>query len=160
MRILFICTHNRCRSVLAEAIANHYCKGLITAASAGSHPAGKIHPLTLQTLKEMGIPVRRLRSKSWDDVEDFDPDCVITVCDSASREQCPAWFGMAMRAHWNLQDPSDTPDAADRQAEAFRETAGIIRDRVQVLCRLLKTDPDRTAILDALKAMDVAGQPA
>ena len=154
MKILFICTHNRCRSILAEAITNHYGKGLVKAASAGSEPEGKVHPLTLEVLKEMGIPTSQLHSKSWDELEGFEPDFVITVCDKASREQCPLWFGMSLRAHWSLKDPSSLKPGSKKQREAFMQTAQIIRDRVEKLCELLASDPDRTTILGALQSMN------
>ncbi len=89
LRILFICTHNRCRSILAEAVANHYGAGLIQAQSAGSSPAGHIHPATLRALERHDIATTGLHSKSWADFEDAEIDLVITVCDQAAREKCP-----------------------------------------------------------------------
>ena len=106
MKLLFICTHNRCRSILGEAIANFEGKGLITAKSAGSQPSGQVHPLTLHYLELHGFSTDGLRSKSWDELEDFNPDYAITVCDSAAREACPLWMGKAKKIHWGLADPS------------------------------------------------------
>src|SRR5690606_2392558 len=86
MKILFICTHNRCRSILAEAITNLMSDGRIVAKSAGSQPAGMIHPLTLRYLHDAGVSTDGLYSKSWDELESFEPDVVITVCDDAAQE--------------------------------------------------------------------------
>ena len=104
--LLFICTHNRCRSVLAEAIANARFDGVFRAFSAGSQPAGEIHPLTLKFLGARGLPIEGLRSQSWDDFADVDFDLVVTVCDSAANEVCPLWMSDAPRAHWGMPDPS------------------------------------------------------
>ena len=106
MKILYICTHNRCRSILSEAITNHRAAGALIARSAGSQPAGEVHPLSLKYLAEAGIPTRGLKSQSWDEFEDFAPDVVITLCDSAAGESCPLWFGKAIKLHWGLEDPS------------------------------------------------------
>ena len=86
MKVLYICTHNRCRSILSEAITNHVAGDVITAKSAGSQPAGEVHPLSLKYLNEAGIPTEGLQSQSWDEFEAFAPDLVITVCDSAAGE--------------------------------------------------------------------------
>ncbi|MDX2465088.1 MAG: arsenate reductase ArsC, partial [Porticoccus sp.] len=93
MKILYICTHNRCRSILSEAITNHLSNGRIQAKSAGSHPAGEVHPLSIQYLREAGIATADLTSQSWNELETFAPDVVVTVCDSAAGETCPLWFG-------------------------------------------------------------------
>ncbi|MDG2174758.1 MAG: arsenate reductase ArsC [Gammaproteobacteria bacterium] len=106
MKILFICTHNRCRSILAEAIARHCGKGLLKPASAGSQPAGVVDPLTLEALTRHQIPADGLQCKSWNDLKEFNPDLVITVCDSAAAEACPVWLGRAVKVHWGLADPS------------------------------------------------------
>lgn len=104
--LLFICTHNRCRSILAEVIANNQFKGAFRAFSAGSQPAGEIHPLTLKFLGARGLPIEGLRSQSWDDFADVDFDLVVTVCDSAANEPCPLWMSDAPRTHWGMPDPS------------------------------------------------------
>ena len=106
MKILFICTHNRCRSILAEAITNPLSDGNLVARSAGSQPAGEIHPLTLKFLNQSGINTAELKSQSWDEMKDFSPDVVITVCDSAANEACPIWMGDSLKVHWGLPDPS------------------------------------------------------
>jgi len=106
MKLLFLCTHNRCRSIVAEAVTRKVCGDLVQVQSAGSQPARKVHPLTLEHLALHDIPVRGLRSKSQDTLADYQPDFVITVCDSAAGESCPLWDRTALRIHWGLKDPS------------------------------------------------------
>lgn len=153
MKILFICTHNRCRSILAEAIANHLGKGVIEAASAGSAPAGEIHPMTLKALHFHNIPADGLYSKSWDDVEDFEPDFVITVCNSAASEVCPVWFGKSLRAHWNLQDPSTVNGTEAQKLAAFGETIAFLSARIREIVALEEAQSCRTRLLEAINAM-------
>ncbi len=133
LKLLFICTHNRCRSILAEAICNHLGEGLLAAASAGSDPAGSVHPLTLHYLHYHHIPTQDLRSKWWEDMEAFAPHIVVTVCDSAAGESCPLWFGKAERVHWGLADPSAAAAAEDKDEasveQAFSHTIGILKYR-------------------------------
>ena len=100
--ILYICTHNRCRSILSEAITRQKALGIITAQSAGSEPAGQVHPLTLRYLQEAGYNTQQLSSKSWDTLGEFIPDVVITVCDQAAGESCPLWLGTTPKLHWGL----------------------------------------------------------
>jgi len=92
MKILYICTHNRCRSILCEAITNA-SNGNVEARSAGSQPVGEVHPLSLKYLAERGFSTDGLQSQSWDEFEDYDADLVVTVCDSATGESCPVYFG-------------------------------------------------------------------
>jgi len=140
MKILYICTHNRCRSILSEAISNALSKGIIIAKSAGSHPSGNVHPLSLKYLEEAGIVTSGLKSQSWNDFKDFEPDIVITVCDSAAGEVCPVWFGNALKVHWGLDDPSKRMGTEAEIAEAFRATIAIISDRVEKLCAIAELD--------------------
>lgn len=133
MKILYICTHNRCRSILSEAISNHFAGDVIQARSAGSQPAGEVHPLSIRFLAEAGIPTEGLASKSWDTLESFAPDLVITVCDAAAGESCPLWFGKSLKVHWGLSDPSKREGTEDEVASAFRETIEQIRERVEQL---------------------------
>lgn len=106
MKILFLCTHNSCRSILSEVIFNHLAPQKYKAYSAGSFPSGKVNPLTLAALARAGIPTAGLSSKSTDVFDTLAPDIVITVCDKAAGEPCPLYLGKALRAHWNLEDPS------------------------------------------------------
>ncbi|MCL4128744.1 UNVERIFIED_CONTAM: hypothetical protein GTU68_037696 [Idotea baltica] len=140
MKILYICTHNRCRSILSEAVTNQMsliqAHGRIQAKSAGSQPAGTVHPLSIQYLQEAGIPAAGLTSQSWDELEAFEPDVVVTVCDSAAGESCPLWFGKSVKVHWGLADPSKIEGSEEQKAEAFRETITEIQQRVADLLAL------------------------
>ncbi|WP_230661366.1 arsenate reductase ArsC [Psychrobacter sp. I-STPA10] len=107
LKILFVCTHNRCRSILSEVISNQMAAGLIEAQSAGSDPADQVHPLTLEYLANNGYDISGLHSKSWQSLAgSFSPDVVITVCDQAAGERCPLWLGSVPKLHWGLADPS------------------------------------------------------
>ena len=130
MKVLYICTHNRCRSILSEAITNHVAGDVITAKSAGSQPAGEVHPLSLKYLNEAGIPTEGLQSQSWDEFEAFAPDLVITVCDSAAGESCPVWFGKSVKVPWGLSDPSKLTGSEEDIARAFNDTIAQISARV------------------------------
>ncbi|MCW8194803.1 arsenate reductase ArsC [Proteobacteria bacterium 005FR1] len=138
MKLLFICTHNRCRSILAEAISRHVAGDQIESASAGSQAVENVHPLTLRYLRERGISTDGLRSKSWDEVEDFNPDAVITVCDSAANEVCPAWMNSslerkALKVHWGLPDPSRAKGSEQEIAAAFTGVMDTLEKRVRSL---------------------------
>ena len=133
MNILFICTHNRCRSILSEAITNHLAKGKITAFSAGSQPLGEVHPLTLHYLQDRGFNTNGLSSKSWDEFENRRLDLVITVCDSAANEQCPVWFGNCIKIHWGLPDPSKLNGSEDDIKNAFYSVMDTIENRTRQL---------------------------
>lgn len=150
MKILYICTHNRCRSILCEAITNLMAGPGMMAASAGSEPAGMVHPLTLQYLREAGVPTVGLHSKSWDALEDFQPDLVITVCDSAARESCPVWFGKAVKVHWGLADPSKVEGSDADRAQAFRACIAEIKRRVTALREIAQLHPDGELLRAAL----------
>lgn len=133
MKLLFICTHNRCRSILAEAITNHLSDGSLIARSAGSQPAGEVHPLTLKYLAEAGISTTGLKSQSWDEHEDFAPDVVITVCDSAAGEACPVWFGNSVKVHWGLPDPSRAQGSEAEVRAAFQSVMQTLERRIRAL---------------------------
>ncbi|CAM3990932.1 arsenate reductase ArsC [Psychrobacter arenosus] len=136
LNILYICTHNRCRSALSEAITNQLGKGLLLAKSAGSQPAGEVHPLTLKYLTQAGYDIAGLTSNSWQDTAymgNFKPDVVITVCDNAAGESCPLWLGAMPKLHWGLSDPSkDTMDEA-KTAANFQQAIAAIEHRVEKL---------------------------
>ena len=133
MKILYICTHNRCRSILSEAITNHVAGDRIIAKSAGSQPSGVVHPLSIHYLKEANISVDGLQSQSWDEFEDFKPDVVVTVCDSAAGDACPVWFGNSVKVHWGLADPSKIEGSEEEKAEGFRACIAEITERVNKL---------------------------
>ena len=153
LKIIFICTHNRCRSILAEAVAQHLGAGKIIAASAGSEPAGKIHPLTFDALKTVGISVAGLRSKSWHELEDFAPDVVITVCDNAANEVCPLWFGKAEKVHWGLADPSALEGTSESVSLAFQNTIDTLMARLDRIVGMIDRGADKTVVIDSLETL-------
>ena len=130
MKLLFICTHNRCRSILCEAIASQRGHGVLQAASAGSAPVSSVHPLTLRYLRERGYETSGLTSQSWNDLEAFEPDRVITVCDSAAGEVCPLWMGNVEKWHWGLPDPSRVEGDGEVIRDAFMSVIDCIEGKV------------------------------
>jgi arsenate reductase len=138
LKILYICTRNRCRSILSEAITNARAKGVLIARSAGSQPAGEVHPVTLRYLARGGYSVAGLQSESWDVYADWQPDLVITVCDRAAGESCPLYFGSAVKQHWGLPDPSAiTDNSSESEIEAaFESVIEQIEQRVDALKQL------------------------
>jgi arsenate reductase len=133
MKLLFVCTHNACRSILSEVIARELGEGRLETASAGSNPSGKVHPLTLQHLKSHGYSADGLTSKGFAEVESFAPDAVITVCDHAASEPCPIWLGNAVKAHWGLTDPTHSQGSKEEQAENFGLVIATIESRIKAL---------------------------
>lgn len=131
VKLLFLCTHNRCRSILAEAIATEVGGDLLQAASAGSEAAGEIHPTTLRSLERHGIPAKGLRSKGLREVDEFNPDFVINVCDRAGT--CPAWIGRARPFNWGLDDPSALDSDASEQDAAFDHAIATLTARLRWL---------------------------
>ncbi|GAB3291459.1 arsenate reductase ArsC [Parahaliea aestuarii] len=152
MKILFVCTHNRCRSILSEAIARHRAGAVLDVRSAGSQPAGEVHPLSLHYLAQAGYPTEGLQSQSWDEFADFAPDLVITVCDAAAGEACPLYLGNSMKVHWGLSDPSKIEGNTAEQAAAFSACIAEVERRVDVLAQLacggLQGDALRTALAE------------
>lgn len=137
--VLFICTGNSARSILAEGILNELGKGKFRAFSAGSHPKGEVHPQALATLKRLHMPDTGYRSKSWDEfVASQAPvfDFIFTVCDNAAGEVCPLWPGNPVSAHWGLPDPAAVTGTEEQQVKAFRDTAMMLRRRIELLLSL------------------------
>ena len=133
LRVLFLCTGNSARSILAEALINFHGRGTIVGYSAGSHPKGQVHPETLEVLQRYGLPVAGFRSKGWDEFAKPSPtplDYVITVCDSAAGEVCPVWPGHPATEHWGIPDPAAVAgnDAAVR--DAFESTFLDVEGRI------------------------------
>lgn len=139
IKLLFICTHNRCRSILAEAITNSLADGRISASSAGSTPQGAVHPLSIEFLEERGFATDNLRSQSWDELEEFAPQAILTMCDNAAAETCPLWFDQSVQVHWGLADPSKDTSDKDSARVAFDKTMDIIERRIK---KLLEDDLD------------------
>lgn len=143
--ILFLCTGNSCRSILAEVTLNGLAAARLHATSAGSHPAGYVHPRSIQLLKQEGFATEGLHSKSWDDLQST-PDIVITVCASAAGEACPAYLGSALRAHWGVDDPAKATGSEAEINAAFQTAYHILRTRIEALLKLpvaelLEKDP-------------------
>ncbi len=156
MKLLFICTHNRCRSILSEAIVNHYSDGRLIARSAGSRPAGVVHPLSIQYLNEAGIETGNLKSQSWDEFEQFAPDMVITVCDSAANESCPIWFDSTLKVHWGLADPSKIIGSDEKIADAFRYTINTVTKRTQALLKLPVTQLNQKQLREEMEKLSAS----
>jgi arsenate reductase len=137
--VLFLCTGNSARSIMAEAILNHKAKGAFTAYSAGSHPSGKPRPEALAQLAAAGIPTAGLRSKSWDEFAAPGApkmDFVFTVCDNAANEVCPYWPGQPMTAHWGIPDPAAVKGTPDDVARAFVDAFVILDRRIGLFLSL------------------------
>lgn len=149
VNVLFLCTHNSARSILAEALLNHIGQGRFRAYSAGSQPRTEPNPLALKALQEAGISTDSLTSKSWDEFGRPDApkmDLVITVCDNAAGEACPYWPGQPATAHWGYADPSAIEGDEATRLAAFRTTLLAIRQRLELLMNLPPTGLDRLAL--------------
>lgn len=133
--ILFLCTGNSCRSILAEVTFNALAGPAMHAVSAGSHPAGYVHPRSLALLQREGFSTEGLSSKSWDDLA-VTPDVVITVCANAAGETCPAYLGPAIRAHWGVEDPAKATGSEAEIEAAFDTAYRILRHRIEAMCQL------------------------
>jgi arsenate reductase (thioredoxin) len=145
--VLFICTGNSARSIVAEGLLNDLGRGRFKAYSAGSHPKGTVHPMALKTLATNRIPTDGYRSKSWEEFAGADAPqlhFVFTVCDQAAGEMCPVWPGQPMTAHWGMPDPAAV--AEPMQAQAFRETFIIMKRRIELMLALPLVTLDRMAI--------------
>jgi len=133
--VLFLCTGNSARSVLAEAYLNHAGRGRFIAYSAGSHPAGRVNPFALELLREGGLPTTAARSKSWDEfARPGAPkiDFVITVCDSAAAEVCPVWPSHPVKAHWGVPDPAAVEGTDEQKRHAFKEALITLSRRIDL----------------------------
>lgn len=135
MNVLFLCTGNSCRSVLSEATFNHLAPEGLKAISAGSQPAGKLHPRAVALLNRKGISTEGYFSKSWNDLP-VTPEIVVTVCGSAAGETCPAYLGPVMRTHWGVDDPGHVVGTEEEIEKAFEVTYAIIRARIEAFLAL------------------------
>ncbi len=153
LKILYVCTHNRCRSILSEAITNKIAGDIIEVRSAGSNPAASVHPLTIKYLQQTGYPTQDLKSQSWNDFAEFQPDLVITVCDSAAGEACPLYFGSCLKIHWGLSDPSKVEGDAVEQERAFLNCIEKIALRAEKLRHIASQELDKNSLQAALLAV-------
>ena len=137
--VLFLCTGNSARSIMAEVLLNHLGKGRFRAFSAGSYPRGVVHPLALETLRRNHLPIDRLRSKSWDEFAQPGAqqlDFVFTVCDRAAQESCPVWPGQPMSAHWGIEDPALAEGTMEQQQRAFNLAFRALDARLRLFTSL------------------------
>ena len=155
--VLFLCTGNSARSILAEALLNHLGRDKFRAFSAGSHPTGKVNPHALALLAHEGLSTEGYYSKSWDNLP-VTPDIVITVCSSAAGESCPAYLGPVLRSHWGIEDPAHVTGTNEEIDAAFMTAYRILRARIEAFLALpidelkhdrvrLKTELDRIGTL-------------
>ena len=159
--VLFLCTGNSARSILAESLLNHWGQGRFRAFSAGSFPKGQVHPLALELLKRMNLPSEGFRSKSWDEfVSPGAPpiDFILTVCDNAAGEVCPVWSEKAMTAHWGIADPAAVGGSDADKASAFRKALKELETRIKLFTELPITALDKIALREKLRA--IGQQPA
>jgi arsenate reductase (thioredoxin) len=134
--VLFLCTGNSARSIMAEALLNRLGQGRFKAFSAGSHPKGAVHPQALAQLRREGLPTDGFRSKSWDEFAGSGApplDLVVTVCDRAAAESCPFWPGAPSRAHWSVDDPAAVDGSPEAQARAFERAYRDLEERIRKL---------------------------
>ena len=157
LNVLFLCTGNSARSILAEALANHLGRERIQAYSAGSHPKDAVHPVALQALSEIGFDTAGLSSKSW---EAFtgpgapQMDLIVTVCDRAAGEACPVWPGQPATAHWGIPDPAAVQGSAEQVHRAFLSTLHQLQHRVGLLLALKPEALDRMTLQSQVRALD------
>ena len=152
--VLFLCTGNSARSIMAEAILNFKGKALVTAYSAGSHPSGAVRPEALKRLEIAGIPTQNLRSKSWDEFAKPDApklDFIFTVCDNAAKEVCPIWPGHPMTAYWGVADPAAVEGSPQEVARAFSNAFSIITRRIDLFLSLPIDSTDKAALKKELE---------
>ncbi len=151
MKLLVLCLRNSARSILLESILNHDGKGRLTAYSAGSHPAGRVHPAALSVLTFLGHDVSAVRSKSWDEFAAPgapEMDAVVTVCDAVAAEACPIWPGTPVRAHWGVGDPAGVPEVA--WDAAFDEIHATLAHRARLFLDLPFETMERQALARAM----------
>jgi arsenate reductase len=153
-RALFLCTGNSARSIMAEALLNHWGRGGFRAYSAGTNPKGSVHPVALELLRHMHLPTEGLRSKSWDEFTAPDSpvlDFVITVCDRAAGESCPIWPGDPLTAHWGVPDPALVTGTDAERWAAFRDVFHALENHIKVFTSLPHASLDRIRLQQHLE---------
>jgi protein-tyrosine-phosphatase len=158
--VLFICTGNSARSIMAESILQHLGRGRFVAYSAGSHPKGEVHPTALATLKSLRLNADGFRSKSWSEfAQPGAPrlDFVFTVCDQAAGEVCPVWPGQPMTAHWGVADPAAVTGGAEEQRDAFHDAAILLKRRIELFLSLPLKKLDAIALREQLQQIGKTG---
>ena len=159
--VLFLCTGNSARSIIAEAILNHCGKGRFRAFSAGSHPRGEVHPLALDVLRRNQIPTDSLRSKSWEEFTAHGTpaiDFVFTVCDRAAAERCPIWPGHPTTAHWGVRDPAAVAGTHEQKARAFNNAFWDLDARLRVFTSLQLERLDEVTLTRQLREIGEMGE--
>jgi arsenate reductase len=154
--VLFLCTGNSARSIIAESLLNHWGRGRFAGFSAGSDPKDEIHPMTLELLESMNVPTERLRTKSWDEFASPgapEMDFVFTVCDDAADEVCPVWLGQPMTAHWGIADPAAVRGTEKEQRAAFRTAFSELDSRIKLFTSLPIRTLDRIKLQEHLHAI-------
>jgi protein-tyrosine-phosphatase len=162
-RVLFLCTGNSARSIMAEAILNRLGRGRFEALSAGSHPSGKVHPVALELLARYNYPTAGLRSKSWDEFAGpgaLALDFVFTVCDHAAGEVCPIWPGQPMTAHWGVEDPAAFVGPDEKRLRLFRDVYFQLERRIQIFTNLPIAGLDKLTLQRRLDQIGKLGAPA
>ena len=152
--VLFLCTGNSARSIIAECLLNRIGGKRFRACSAGSQPKGEVHPMALHLLKRQNFVVDELRSKNWDEFSAEDSpelDFVFTLCDSASAEACPTWPGQPMTAHWGLPDPAAAEGSETERHLAFADTLRMLRNRIEIFTSLPISSLDRLSLQSRLE---------
>jgi len=158
--VLFICTGNSARSIMAESMMNYLGRGRFRGYSAGSHPQGQVNPLALKTLAAMRLPSDGFRSKSWDEfAQPGAPqlDFVFTVCDNAAGEVCPMWPGQPMTAHWGVEDPAAAEGTDEQRLQVFRSVALTLKRRIELFLALPMRKLDSVALHHELKSIGKHG---
>jgi arsenate reductase (thioredoxin) len=157
--VLFLCTGNSARSILAEATLNHHGAGRFRAYSAGSKPSGKVHPASLRLLQRMGLSTEGLRSKSWDEFALAGApkmDFIFTVCDNAAGEQCPLWLGSPVTAHWGVEDPAACTGSEAEQDKLFAQVCQQLTTRIQLFLSLPLAKLDALSLRQKLQEIGKA----
>lgn len=160
--ILFLCTGNSARSIMAEALLNTRGKGRFRAFSAGSYPVGRVHPLAIELIKTLDYPLENLRSKSWHEfTEPSAPamDFIITVCDNAAAETCPIWPGQPIAAHWGFMDPAQVVGNDEEKRFAFKRVFQQISKRIDLLVNISLESLDQKALQAHLKKIGETDEP-